>query len=402
MSLVDSSAAFKAHVDTIDPSGALQTLLDGQGLRTFSQLAFAAGTPQSPLSEDSFKAFANELNGGVDMNIANLAKLRRLHFEAQTLIVAHLKSQVAVDASEGIRKLPAAEKEARLQDQKTRLVGLEIRGETQPSFALLDLVASIAETNNIVWLPPSRCTKRDAEIQMTLKEKPQTVTVENQTLKLATPPAALKADIGNELQFQWAMQRRGFAFDQCRLIEHATHERWLQNLLHHLTRDVPVGFAKVGIEQLLRADKEVFTTLMAQEITGSLKVQADGTLPMNEKLKALMFDPRITQHLLPLPKGQVKGSEAAASSVEVSDEPVRKGPKPKKKAKASPAAKAKCPDELKSYEQRDKSGLPICWAFNLGGCKEAVNKGRCKKGSHVCIKCHRSNHGLGTCRVNKN
>lgn len=233
MSLVDSSAAFSVHVETIDPGGTLKGLLDGQGLRAFSQLAFAAGTPQSPLSEENFKAFANELNGGTDMNIANLAKLKRLHFEAQTLIVAHLKSQVAVDASEGIRKLPAAEKEARLQDQKTRLVGLQIRGETQPSYGLVDLVASVAETNNIVWLPPSTCTKRDAEIQMTLKEKPQTVTVENQTLKLATPPAVLKADIGNELQFQWAMQRRGFAFGQCRLINHETHERWLQNLLHH-------------------------------------------------------------------------------------------------------------------------------------------------------------------------
>ena len=39
------------------------------------------------------------------MNIANLAKLKRLHFETQTLIVAHLKSQVSVNASEGVRKL---------------------------------------------------------------------------------------------------------------------------------------------------------------------------------------------------------------------------------------------------------------------------------------------------------
>ena len=401
MSLVDSNAAFKSHIEAIDPGGNLQTLLDNQGLRTFSQLAFAAGTPQAPLSEDGFKAFANELNGGTDMNIANLAKLKRLHFEAQTLIVAHLKSQVSVDSSEGVRKLPAAEKEARLQDQRTRLVGLQIVGETQPSFGLVDLVANIADTNNIVWLPPSKCTKRDAEIQMTLKEKPQTVTVENQTLKLAATPNILKVEIGNELQFQWAMQRRGFAFDQCRLINHETHERWLQNLLQTLTRDVPVGFAKVSMEQLVRADKEIFT-LMAQELTGSLKVQADGTLPMNEKLKALMYDPRITQHLLPLPKGQAKVSDVASAGSDTAQDPLRKTPKPKKKAKASPAAKAKCPDELKSFEQFDKNGLPICWSFNLGGCKEAVNNGRCKKGSHVCMKCNRSNHGLGTRRVNKN
>ena len=51
------------------------------------------------------------------------------------------------------------------------------------------MVANMAETNTIVWLPPSKCTKRDAEIQSSLKEKPQTVTVEQHTLKLATRTA---------------------------------------------------------------------------------------------------------------------------------------------------------------------------------------------------------------------
>ena len=34
------------------------------------------------------------------------------------------------------------------------------------------MVANMAETNTIVWLPPSKCAKRDAEIQSALKEKP--------------------------------------------------------------------------------------------------------------------------------------------------------------------------------------------------------------------------------------
>ena len=50
MSLVDSTAAFGAHVDAIDPGGVLKALLDGQGLKTFSQLAFAAGTPHASAS----------------------------------------------------------------------------------------------------------------------------------------------------------------------------------------------------------------------------------------------------------------------------------------------------------------------------------------------------------------
>ena len=58
--------------------GVLKALLDGQGLKTFSQLAFAAGTPQAPVSDEAFKQFANDLNGGSDMTIGNLAKVRRL------------------------------------------------------------------------------------------------------------------------------------------------------------------------------------------------------------------------------------------------------------------------------------------------------------------------------------
>lgn len=59
------------------------------------------------------------------------------------------------------------------------------------------------------------------------------------------------------------MQRRGLAFEQCRLIEHSVHEAWLNLPLQHMTNDSPVGYAGVSTEQALRADKEIFT-LMAQ------------------------------------------------------------------------------------------------------------------------------------------
>ena len=48
-----------------------------------------------------------------------MSLLRRLHFEAVTMVVAHLKTNVAVDAStEGGRKLPPVEKVARLNDSR--------------------------------------------------------------------------------------------------------------------------------------------------------------------------------------------------------------------------------------------------------------------------------------------
>ncbi len=189
------------------------------------------------------------------------------------------------------------------------------------------------------------------------------------------------------------MMGRGLAFDQCRLTNHETHQEWLQALLNNITKDVPAGYMQRSA--LSKHSEEIRRC--------SLRASPTRELPMDQKMKALMFDPRVAMHLLPLPKGSAKSSDASATSIDRTDPglPLR-NPKPKKKAKASPKAKAKCPEELKSYSQFDSNNQPICWPFNLAGCKEAVQNGRCKKGAHICIKCHRANHGLASCRVSKN
>ena len=400
MALVDSAAAFASHCDAIDASGALKKLCVDNGLLTFSQLAFGVGTPQQPCSDDEFKAFGAALNGGVDLNVASLSRFRRLHFESQTLVVAHLKSQITNDpASDTPKKLPQAEKVARLEDQQRRLSGLEIKGELQPSFALIDLVASIAESGAVVWIAPSKCSKRDSEVQGSLKEKTQTLVIEQQTVKMATPEQKIRVDTTNELQLQWALQRRGLAFDQCQLVNYATHDKWVQNLLTSMTREAPPGYAKVSMEQVLRADKQMFT-LIAQELTGSLKPDSTGALPMDAKMQTLACDPRVTMFLLPLPSSVRVGKEVVDEGEQVEKE--KRQPRPKKKARPSPKAKSMCPQELKGYKQMNANNIPICWSFNLSsGCSESVSNGRCKKGSHECIKCNRANHGLSTCRVGK-
>ena len=75
---------------------------------------------------------------------------------------------------------------------------------------------------------------------------------------------------------------------------------------------------------------------MSQEIVGKLSADARGKLPMNEKLKKLIYDPGITMHLLPLPKGQSRVADTTAND----DPPVRRpNPNPKKKIKPAPSAK---------------------------------------------------------------
>ena len=115
-------------------------------------------------------------------------------------------------------------------------------------------------------------------------------------------------------------------------------------------------------------------------------------------MKQLRVDPRVTMHLLPLPKSRPSGVEKHGSE-EISNpkgDPKLKAPKPKKPP--TKKATALCPEELKGHHQRDESNENICWAFSLAnGCKTKGN--RCPKGVHKCAKCLRTNHGLATCRV---
>ena len=397
MTLADSEAAFSLHCNKLVADGSLANLLVDHGIRSLSTLAFSVGTPQSPPSDEMFSDFATRVNGGTPMSFGTQAALRRLHFEASAIIMAELKARATDTTGDGARRLPVAEKTARLRDQEMRLPGMRIKGELQPSFAL-------KETNCVVWIAPSKCSKRDTKIQSNQKDKPVTLTLEQQMVKVSSVDETVPTDTSTDLHLQWALQRRGLAFDQCSLISNAEHEIWVQQLLGQITRDPPSGFAKVSTSQVIRADRELFT-VMAQELQGSLQPDEKGDFPMEKKLKELRTDPRITMFLLPLPKSTAASSKEVdkpAAATTTSTRPSQPGPaRPKKRAKVSPKAKSMCPQELKGFQQKDPNGQAVCWAFNLkSGCKNEVTNGRCKKGVHCCIKCHRTNHSLVSCRAN--
>lgn len=175
------------------------------------------------------------------------------------------------------------------------------------------MVANIKETNCIIWIPPSKCSKRDTEIQQSMKEKPVTLSLEQPLVKVAFTEQPIHVDTSTDIQLQWALPRRGLAFDQCSLISFHEHEIWVQQLLAQLTREAPPGFSKVTASQAVRADRELFT-IMAQDLQDSVQPDAKGEFPMEKSLKTLRTDPRITMHLLPLPKSSAKPGEPSSAS----------------------------------------------------------------------------------------
>ena len=71
MSRADSEAAIEQHCNNLVPDGTLTTLLVNHGGHT-------AVAP----TDEQFKDFATQVNGGNDMSFEMQAHPRRLHFEA--------------------------------------------------------------------------------------------------------------------------------------------------------------------------------------------------------------------------------------------------------------------------------------------------------------------------------
>ena len=188
MSLIESTAVFEQRCDQLNPVGDIKTGLRAQGIFNFSLLAFSVGSPQSPPTEAQLDTFAARVYGTAP-TIGQLANLKRLFFESTTLVIASLKQSVSSESSDQQhtvkRRLPIAEKRARAEAQATRLSGLAFEGELELSHNLVDLVNAMLESGCLTWIAPSKCSKRDDEIQVSIKQGSNTIQVENAALKVA-------------------------------------------------------------------------------------------------------------------------------------------------------------------------------------------------------------------------
>ena len=77
------------------------------------------------------------------------------------------------------------------------------------------------------------------------------------------------------------------------IISWEVHERYLQILFSHLRVDPPENFMKVTIQQVMRADRQVFMFMIKEDV--GLRRLPDNTLQMDTMIMEAF-------HLVPLPK----------------------------------------------------------------------------------------------------
>ena len=316
--------------------------------------------------------------------------------------MSDLRDTISRTEDSGPRKLAPAERAARYNKQRAKLVGLGLEGELEISNALLDEVMQMVDDDQLHYLMLERCTKRDQEAggikrDHTLKASPSTGEI-----TIAGTDRNPSADLASDLKIRFALQRRSLAFDQAGLVEYEVFERWNSIMMSHTMAATPHGFHPVDINQVLRADAKLFQ-LVGRKTRSGIRPTGIGR-PVEIELIKCMQDPEVLFLLMPLPsKGNSQSSGSGNAPVVKVDPPPRAHASSravsKKRARSTVKREGKGSgkgsgekgqtlfEEFAGMSTKDDKGVSICLMSNKpAGCKFAKPGGRCGRGRHICCK----------------
>ncbi|CAE7834880.1 unnamed protein product [Symbiodinium necroappetens] len=355
LAFTESKAAFTKRALEVGLSQDEVDHLIGQHVDTLSKLAFVLVPPGRVPEEDAVVALlpAGATQGAV-------AGLKRLLFEAHTLVVSALKQRVEKTDDVVPASLDSAERDDRLASQKARLGGLTFQGEEEVAHGAYDLVFAMAQKNELVWLAPEKFGTRRAEIGA--KKAGKELVIDGSGVAIKDKPSVHNCIIHSELDLVSALRRRALAFDLVGILSYDVANRYHQALIQRLQEAPPPGYSKVS-------------------------VHGSGVLPLDAQLPTILLDPSVTYHLLPLPAGS-----SSSGQVKDDDKPDRPPKRPHDPPRRPPKKGAKrtnfsVPKELIGKAHQTPKGHRLCWGFNLPcGCKDAKPGGKCAKGLHLCAE----------------
>lgn len=375
MAGIDSAALFSERASAFGVQGPLLQLLKDGGYSTFGKLAFCSAYQPGSIDEKPLMD-AIEAAIGRPLTPAEAPPVRRLYFEATTMVMADLKSRVERTESTEPRKLPMAERSNRLESQKTRLAGVCITEELEPSHQLVDKIFQQVDDACISWIPWVQLTSRSREAQGSKREVVLKMDASG-NLKATQKEDVGENSISGDIRVRQALQRRALAFDLTRIIDYNTMELWTETLFSAMMLEQPSAYRQVSMQQAQDADKKLWS-IVSQKTRGKVGVQADGTKPFEVAFRDAMFANEVRFLLQPLPK-----PNNAPDKEKIKDKKVKKDEKPNK------AKPFKLPEGCASHTDDNR---PICKNWNEGRCKYAPAGKRCKFGFHLCYKkgCYRA------------
>ena len=259
MSVIDSTAVFAERIIELGLSAHVDRFVAKKWF-TLANLAYASNAGSSG-DEDKFISQV-VIPGLGRADHPDLPTMRRLYFEAFMLSANELRQRTEAKP-EGIpREVPAPERRERRQKTAKRLVGLNIRGNLEPSNRLIDRCLDMVDSDAVVYLPLELCTKRELEVQKIDKDPFFATSVgQDGSLRLTKLRDELVSVPDCQYGMSFAWQRRGIALDTGDVMAYETHELLHQRLVNTLMKDPQQGFSRVSIEQVLEADARAFMLL---------------------------------------------------------------------------------------------------------------------------------------------
>ena len=147
---LESVNALKSRALEVALSTEEANALTRNGVTSLARLAFAACPRQTPT-----EAQLQPLLQPIELNPGNAASLKRLIFEAQTLVCNEVKIK-ANKKEDSPTNFAPSEREARIQQQKDRLSGLRFRGEEECAHCSYDIALTMLERDTLVYLGPEK------------------------------------------------------------------------------------------------------------------------------------------------------------------------------------------------------------------------------------------------------
>ena len=210
--------------------------------------------------------------------------------------------------------------------------------------------------------------------------------------------------------------RRALAVDQGGLMSFGSHEKLHSRLLKAHLETPPPGYARVGIKQLRLADEKAWD-LLAELTRGGIKGTSEQGTVIDGHIDKVMFDPRFTMLLVPLP-APITIQVPTPGRVAPPTPPIKKKTKAQKRQERAQQDRDRgrgggrgrgrgrdkkkytlpVPEELRpdGISETD-DGDAICFAYNCRkGCP--THGARCGRGLHVCARkgCHEP-HPMHAC-----
>ncbi|CAK9099135.1 unnamed protein product [Durusdinium trenchii] len=296
-STLESEASFKARAKEIGLAETVVNELVANGVKSFGSLAFITPyRPGQPGEAPLIEALKKALNR--DPTNPELIILRRLFFESCALALSDMKQRTERDDTSEPTRMPVAERNARLSDQKNRLTGLHFSPENEPSHKLVDMICQMGVDQTLEWIPWEKLTSRAAEI--THSQKDFKISFDSQGgLKVAPKHQTPDAVITGEMKVRQALNRRARALDLAAICGYNKMEEWRERVFEIVGREPAPNALPVSLHQVKEADKALFRRL-AEKTRGGLVRLADGTKPMEKEFEDCMNHPEVQFCLIPM------------------------------------------------------------------------------------------------------